>query len=197
MRGALKGHPHRGRGREGRGSHGPRPSPGRGVLLTRSVPHLRSVDSGARAATGAPISSVAQQPSSRASRINSMPAPQRQPPAPASSAAPASDVTSAPEVTLPPGGRGSPGSSAALSGCVSLARPVWVALSEDEAGVEKRQGPFSFLVLPLTTEWPPRGRSSQMPPLMCVTKWGFHPARPGTEMPNLLPFDVRNRVVQV
>lgn len=48
------------------------PSPGWGVPTPRVASHLRSVDSGTRAATGTSISSAAQQPSSRACCANSM-----------------------------------------------------------------------------------------------------------------------------
>lgn len=106
---------------------------------SESIPHLRSVDSGARAATGAPISSAAQQPNSRASCTNSITAPGQPLPAPSSSVAPASDVTGAPAVT--PWVARQTGAPRLLSAVedlrVSVSSRV-VPLSEDERGVEKR-----------------------------------------------------------
>lgn len=159
------------------GSHSRRPSLQDEASSLPSGPHLRSVDSGARAASGASISSAAQQTSFRASCANSMTAPRRRLPRPLQERRPplTSRARRGRRITF----RAEPGSRLCwVSGCLaSLAPPRWIPSNEDGRGVGKRRGPLAFCVLPLTTSCSLKGKRSLMPHLIFLTKWDFHPRR--------------------
>lgn len=117
---------------------------------SQSGSHLRSVDSGTRAATGTSISSTSQQPSSRACCANSMTVTRPLPPAPSSSAASFSYVTHAPEVTpRSPGRWGISCSAGSQSRPIALFRRIPVR--EDERNLKKRWDPLAFCVFLPTT----------------------------------------------
>ena len=161
---ALKGYFHWGRGARGRWrvldedvGLIPGDSISRvGSPHSQSGSHLRSVDSGTRAATGTSISSAAQQPSSRACCANSMTVTRPLPPAPSSSVASFSDVTHAPEVTPRSPGRWGLSCSAG-----SQSRPTALlprgSCERRWKNLKKRWDPLAFCVFLPTTSCSLRG----------------------------------------